>query len=344
MSDDRVDFEVITGGFIKKVIDSSRRDIVALVSQCYQTHHQGKTDNPDSYFLRFKNKPEARIIALPAAIDNPKANTSVSGIKWIASYPRNIEANLQRASAVILLNDYETGYPFSCMEASQISAARTAASAVLAANHLGPTSKKIKRLSIIGGGLIARTILAFFKDEGWSFDNVIIHDISTEYRDKFVKNINQQDLYPVKAAVDQSEALAADIVILTTTAASPHIMDEQLFEPHQLILNISLRDLSPEIVHACNNVLDDIEHCMKANTSPHLAEQKYGHRHFINGTLAQVINGEIKLDKSKPTIFSPFGLGVLDLSLAMFIYRYNCDAPGRHVIPGFIPDPQRWSL
>lgn len=344
MSDGQRGFEVITGDFINKVIATSRRDIIDLVRQSYLTHHQGKTENPDSYFLRFKNKPEARIIALPAAIDNPEADTSVSGIKWIASYPRNIEANLQRASAVILLNDYETGYPFSCLEASQISAARTAASAVLAANHLGPAGKSARCLSIIGGGLIARTILAFFKDEGWRFDDVVIHDISDGYRDAFIKNVNRQEVYPVRAAVDQAEALAADLVVFATTAASPHVTDERTFAPHQLVLNISLRDLSPEIVHAGNNVLDDVEHCMKANTSPHLAEQKYGHRRFINGTLAQVINGEITLDKTKATLFSPFGLGILDLSLAMFIYRCNRASPGRHIIPDFFPDTQRWSL
>ncbi|MBC8951271.1 2,3-diaminopropionate biosynthesis protein SbnB [Xenorhabdus sp. TS4] len=344
MPNGQMNFEVITGDFINQVISSSRPEIISLVCQSYLTHHQDKTENPDSYFLRFKNKPEARIIALPAAIDNPEENISVSGIKWIASYPRNIESNLQRASAVILLNDYETGYPFACLEASQISAARTAASAVLAANHLGPASKQAKSLSIIGGGLIGRTIMAFFKDEGWQFDDVLVHDISEEYRNTFINNINAQDLYQVRAAADQAEALTADIVVFTTTAASPYITDEKTFAPHQLILNISLRDLSPEIIYASNNVLDDISHCMKANTSPHLAEQKYGHRCFINGTLAQIINGEITLDNTKATIFSPFGLGVLDLSLAMLIYRKNQQIPGKHIIPNFFPDTQRWSL
>ncbi|CEE95374.1 Ornithine cyclodeaminase/mu-crystallin [Xenorhabdus nematophila str. Anatoliense] len=344
MPDQQMRFEVITGDFISKVISDSRRNIIDLIRQSYLIHHQDKTENPDSCFLHFKNKPEARIIALPAAIDNPDTDITVSGIKWIASYPSNIEANLQRASAVILLNDYETGYPFSCLEASQISAARTAASAVLAANHLGAADKQAKTLSIFGGGLIAKTILAFFKDEGWLFDEVLVHDISTEHCDSFIKNIRAQAIYPIRAAVDQAEALTADIMVFSTTAISPYITDERTFSPHQLILNISLRDLSPEIIYASNNVLDDVNHCMKANTSPHLAEQKYGHRCFINGTLAQAISGEITLNKTKATIFSPFGLGVLDLSLAMFIYRQNQQISGRYIIPNFFSNTQRWSL
>ncbi len=340
----QANFEVITGNFIQEILATSKREIMNIVRQSYLIHHHGHTENPNSYFLRFTDKPEARIIALPAAINDQSNHLSVSGIKWIASYPRNIEVNLQRASAVILLNDYETGYPFACLEASQISAARTAAFAVLAANHLVSVKKHVNTLSVIGCGLISRTILAYFKDEGWKFDEVIAHDISHEYRDAFIRNINQQSLYPVHAASDLASALKADIVLLATTASTPYIQDEKTFSPHQLVLNISLRDLSPEIINASNNVLDDIDHCIKANTSPHLTEQKYGHRRFVTGTLAEIIEGEKHLDKKKATVFSPFGLGVLDLGLAMFIYQQNQHSLKRHVIHDFFPDMQRWSI
>ncbi|WP_408005448.1 hypothetical protein [Pseudomonas huanghezhanensis] len=58
------------------------------------------------------------------------------------------------------------------------------------------------------------------------------------------------------------------------------------FAPGQIILNVSLRDISPDIIWQAFNVFDDVEHCMKANTSPQLAEQKYGDRSFVHGTLA----------------------------------------------------------
>jgi hypothetical protein len=42
-----------------------------------------------------------------------------------------------------------------------------------------------------------------------------------------------------------------------------------VFDHNPLVLHVSLRDLAQEIVLASTNIVDDIEHCLKANTSPH---------------------------------------------------------------------------
>lgn len=342
MNNKEPQFIVIGGDYINTLLSKSMTDIIHIVEHGYLLHHRRLSINPHSYFLSFDDKPEARIIALPAAVRDESEDSSFSGIKWIASYPHNIDENLQRASAVIVLNNYETGYPFACLEASQISAARTAASAVLAANRLGPPGRYARRLGVIGGGLIASTILAFFKDNGWQFDDVCLYDISAQHCKNFVLNLNRRSIYPVRPA-SRDEALGADIIVLATTAGTPWIPTTLAFDPSQLILNISLRDLPPEIILECNNILDDVDHCLTANTSPHLAEQQCGHRNFISGTLAEFILGTVRIDTNKPTIFSPFGLGVLDLGIAMFVKRKSELAGAHHVIPGFFSTTQRWT-
>lgn len=56
---------------------------------------------------------------------------------------------------------------------------------------------------------------------------------------------------------------------------------------------MSLRDLAPEILLGSANFVDDVEHCLKADTSPHLAEQLTGNRDFLTGTLSDVMAGRV---------------------------------------------------
>ena len=60
---------------------------------------------------------------------------------------------------------------------------------------------------------------------------------------------------------------------------------------------------------------------MKAHTSVHLAELQIGTRSFVSGTLQDVIEGNIEPDLSRPRIFSPFGLGVLDVALGALVFN-----------------------
>ena len=112
----------------------------------------------------------------------------------------------------------------------------------------------------------------------------------------------------------------SDLIVFTTVASAPHITDPALFEHNPLVLHVSLRDLAPEILLASHNVVDDVEHVMKANTSPHLAEQRTGNRDFVTGTLADIMLERRAVDRSRPIIFSPFGMGILDLAVGKWVY------------------------
>ncbi len=331
-------FHVVDGRCVEQILSEAPQACIDDVEKAYLAHHAGETVNPDSYFLRFPDRPADRIIALPASLGGANG---VCGIKWIASFPGNIEGGLQRASAALLLNDPRTGYPYACMEASRISAARTAASAVLACRWLRPADRRIPRLGIVGAGFIARNILDMFASDGWQPGELLVHDLHAPSARALAAHAQTRHGLQAGVADQLEQVLQADVVVLATTAGAPYISAWH-FTPQQCVLNISLRDLAPEILMEANNVFDDVEHCMKAGTSPHLAEQKCGHRRFATGTLAQLMRGEIRLREEISTIFSPFGLGMLDLAVGRRVYQ-EARRRGRAVaVPNFFHEPSRW--
>ncbi len=72
-----------------------------------------------------------------------------------------------------------------------------------------------------------------------------------------------------------------------------------------------------------DNIVDDVDQAIRAQTSLHLAKQKVGHRDFVRATLAEVLNGSKapRRHADDIVVFSPFGLGVLDLAVAQLVMQ-----------------------
>ncbi len=312
-------FAVIPGAQVQHALQGREQQVVELVEATYRLHSEGDSVNPPSYFLHFPDRPSSRIIALPASIGG---QVRVDGLKWISSFPQNVAAGIPRASAVLILNDHDTGYPFACLESSIISAARTAASAASAADWLSRDGGRPRRVGFFGVGLIARYIHTFLTRTGWSFDEIGVHDLSADSAAGFRRYLEQSDAGAQITVHDGAQSLirSSDLVVFATVAGEPHVHDPAWFAHNPLVLHVSLRDLAPQILLESTNIVDDVEHCLKANTSPHLAEQLTGDRSFLHGTLADVMAGRVSVPADRPVVFSPFGLGVLDLAVGKYVY------------------------
>ena len=343
-------FAVISGAQVQRGAGGRERQITELVEETYRIHGSGDSVNPPSYFLRFPDRPSARIIALPASIGG---KLRVDGLKWISSFPENVTAGLPRASAVLILNDHDTGYPFACLESSIISATRTAASAALAADWLcasrdGRGRPRPARVGFFGTGLIARYIHTFLAGTGWSFDEIGVHDLSADsaagFRGYLEQYYQERAGTPARITVyEDAEQLirSSDLVVFATIAGEPHVSDLSWFEHNPVVLHVSLRDLAPEILLASTNLVDDVEHCLKASTSPHLVEQLTGSRDFLAGTLDDVMAGRVTVPADRPVVFSPFGLGVLDLAVGKYVYDEVTRSGELHVIDDFFHELRR---
>ncbi|MFD4246986.1 2,3-diaminopropionate biosynthesis protein SbnB [Streptomyces sp. NPDC058525] len=334
-------FAVISGAQVQQTVLGRQKNIVQVVQDAYRLHGAGLTVNPPSSFLRFPDRRSSRIIGLPASLGG---TAPVDGMKWISSFPENVAFGIPRASAVLILNDPATGYPFACLESSIISAARTAASAALAADRLSRGRSRPARIGFFGAGLIARYVHTYLASTGWNFEELGVHDLAPSSASGFRTYLEQTAATGRITVHDSAEELVrtSDLLVFATIASRPHVTDPSWFAHHPLVLHLSLRDLAPQVLLASTNIVDDIDHCLRAETSPHLTERLTGSRAFLAGTLDDVLAGRVAPPPDRTTVFSPFGLGVLDLAVGKYVYDEVARRGELRIIEDFFHELNRY--
>lgn len=333
------ELSLIRGGEIAQLLRGQEDLVLEAVKDAYSTHARKHSIMPPNSYLYFPEKEKERIIAKVAYLGG---RFQEAGIKWIASFPGNLNHGLERASATLILNDIETGYPTAILESSIISAKRTAASAALGAKYLRK-DKPVSTLGIIGCGLINFETLRFVKHLFPEIKHIKLLDLSAERASQFgAKVLELNPDLNISQAKDQRELFSSsEVVAIGTTAVHPFIDSLEDCREGTVVLHTSLRDLTEAVIEQADNVVDDIDQVCSNNTSLHLTEQKTGNRDFIRCSIGDLINGEApeaNPDK-KVHVFSPFGLGVLDLAVGNLVKNLARKKGIGINIEGFIPKP-----
>lgn len=330
------DILILKAEEVRSLLVGRELEIIQTVSEAYESHTRAESSLPHSVFLRFPDNERNRIIALPAYLGG---QTNACGVKWVSSFPLNIEQGLDRASAVIVLNSVQTGRPEALLEGSIISAKRTAASAAIAAQYLH-RERETNKAGFAGCGLINFEIARFLLTVFPNLKQLFIYDLDPARANNF-KEMCERTFAGIsveRSANINSLFRSCSMVSFATTANAPHVMHGDELSPDHTILHISLRDLSPELILSCDNIVDDVDHVLRAQTSVHLAEQLVRHRNFIRSTLGEIINGAApSRTGNSAAVFSPFGLGILDVALAQTVRDIGLQQGKGTVIESFLP-------
>lgn len=301
------------------------REVIAATVDCVRT---GTYAQPLKPFLRFGD-PRNRIIAMPAWVGGA---IDAAGIKWIASFPANIDAGLPRAHAVIVLNDPRTGVPLCIANSALLSIIRTSSvSGFVLERWCAAHPRPPLRVGIIGWGPIGRWHAQMCRALlGDQLRALRVHDlrgippttIPPELRDVVQPCARWQDVYR-----------ASDVVI-TATVASARYIDEPPVAG-ALLLDVSLRDYHSTIGEAVGAVVvDDWTDVCREDTDIerlHLerglaADQTLAFPALLDGALARV-------PADAPILVCPMGMGVFDVAIAAHYLRRAVAAGAGTVLP-----------
>ncbi|MCE2659871.1 MAG: 2,3-diaminopropionate biosynthesis protein SbnB [Rubrivivax sp.] len=320
---------------VARQLQGRERALMEVAAKAYVTHARGESCLPQSEYLRFPGKERERIIPKAGYLGGSQP---VAGIKWISSFPDNTRAGMPRASAVIVLNDVNTGRPTTVMEGSLISCQRTAAGAALAARHLHQ-QPSIGTLGLFGCGLIGQEILRFILADTRPVDSVLLYDVNRAYSRALAEALRAKG-FRGEVAVSRSrkEMVArSDVLVFATSAVKPSLDSIEHAPAHATLLHVSLRDFTVNAVLQADNLADDIEHVLQAQTSAHRTAQLTGRRDFVRATLADVMEGRAAPRiGDRPVMFHPFGLAALDLAFAQDVALRCADAGQGQFVAEFL--------
>ena len=131
-------------------------------------------------------------------------------LKWVTSFPGNPARGLPTVMGLVLLSDASTGVPRAVLDAASVTALRTGAAAVLAAETLA--RQGAGRAAVIGAGVNGRAAARTFRARG---RDVVLWDIARERAEQVADELG------ALVAESRAEALAADIVVTVTPGHEP---------------------------------------------------------------------------------------------------------------------------
>lgn len=131
---------------IQERLELAERTLVALATP-------GRSELPPKVAIH--PRPAASFVhAMPALLRGETPEGDLVGMKWVAGYATNTALGLAGISAVVVVNDPQTGFPTAMLDGGPITAQRTAAVSGVAVRHFGPAvAGRAPRAAIIGAGV-----------------------------------------------------------------------------------------------------------------------------------------------------------------------------------------------
>jgi alanine dehydrogenase len=240
----------------------------------------------------------------------PALGVGHAALKWVTSFPGNPERGLPTVMGLVLLSDASNGALRAVLDAGAVTALRTGAAAVLAAETLGRSDAQ--SAAVVGAGVngkaAARTFLARGRD-------VALYDVDPERAREAADELGA-------SVATREEALAADLLV-TMTPGHEILLGEGSLQPGQ---HVSLMgadgpgkaEIAVEELMRTKIFCDEWEQASHNGELVHAVEAGVLARGQVT-QLGDVLDGNAagRTSDDEITTFDSTGLAIQDLAIAL---------------------------
>jgi alanine dehydrogenase len=244
----------------------------------------------------------------------PALGAGFALLKWVTSFPGNPELGLPTVTGLVLLSDAANGMPVAVLDAGAVTALRTGAAAVLAAETLG--RQDAETAAVIGAGVNGRAVARTFRARG---RRVSLWDIDRARGEAAAAELGAD------VAESREAALGADLVATVTPGHEIVFARGSLRAGQHVSLmgadGPGKAEISVEELTRVRVFCDDWEQASHNGDLVHAVEAGAIRPDDVT-QLGDVLTGSAAGRRSKDeiTVFDSTGLAIQDLAIALAAY------------------------
>jgi alanine dehydrogenase len=297
----------LTAANVHAALDPSRA--FEAVRTAFVEHARGEWFMPSKVYV--PAPPDGDFRAMPAS------GGGHAVLKWVTSFPRNPERGLPTVAGVVLLSDAATGELRALLDAGAVTALRTGAAAVIAAETLARRTDS--PASVVGCGVNGRAVARTFLARGRT---VLLWDARPEQAESLAAELGA----PASVASRREDALAADIVATVTPGAEILFPSGSLRAgQHASLMGADgpgKAEIAVEELLRARVVCDEWEQASHNGDIARAVHEGRLERKDV-AELGRVLLGEEEGRRTdeEATVFDSTGLAVQDLAVALAVYE-----------------------
>lgn len=306
--------DVITAGGLDMPL------VLQLVEEAFLLDGLGRVHNPAKTMISIPQEEEweSRFISMPVYVGD---QVNCPGVKWAAESTANARSGqLPMGIDVVMLSDPVTALPVVLMDATLITAMRTAAAAGVAAKHLAADPCPV--VGCVGAGVVGRTMIM-------ALQHVLQPGLIRLYdrQEDKARQLGEEfaGFAPVQATGSVQEAVEdADVIATMTTSRTPFVQTDWVKEGCT-VLQMSAYEIETGVVEKADRLIVDSWAQMKENPASvfwQLLESGRLDESRIT-LLKDVVSGEEpgRQHGGETIVFGSRGLGCLDIMVAQHLWQ-----------------------
>ncbi len=276
------------------------------VREAFVAHARGEWSMPPKVYVT--NYPAGDFRAMPAI------GGGHALIKWVTSFPGNPARGLPTVTGLVLLSDAEDGRLLAVLDAAAVTALRTAAAGVLAADTL--SRPEASTYAVAGCGVNGAETVRMLVAHGAT---PLVWDVDAERRNAVAER------FELESAKSAEQALGCDVVI-TVTPGRQILFGEGSLEPGQHVSLMGAHgpgkaEVAVEELRRAHLFCDEWEQASHGGELAGAVEAGVVTRADVT-ELGAVLTGETDGRRSAGdiTLFDSTGLAIQDLAIAKIAY------------------------